>query len=779
MTANMAEWNRLAGDWLGRVALVQRALGDGAGPTPDELGEILAQATDLLESARDPYRVLVAEASDGMCLTRDGQIVLVNRRFVELLRCPAEVVQSPGLDWLDFVAPEHRAEFALWRDKVAGSALRSPCLEGLFHARDGHRFWAKVLLAGVLCSGRPSLLCIIHDATAEKNATEELRRVLRAYRVLSQSSTALARATAEEPLLQEICRIIVEEGGYRRAWVGYPEDGAAGRTVRLAAQVSHNDLFLEEPTLRWDDSPLGRGPTGAAIRTGSRVVVQDCRNHPAYGLWKAFAERYDVASMGAFPLIGRAGAVLGALAVCAGEPDALDGEELDLLQQLADNLSFGICSLRTRAEREALLRNERRAHEVADALREAALAVAQTQGLETLLPTLLVQLQRLVPYDGAAILLSEPDGALRLAATRHPGDGTEEVEYGRMEDDEHLQRVLRLGQAQLIADTASMPGWRPWPVHAPIRSWIGAPLLYGGAIIGVCLLSSLQPGALSNEHAQLAEAFAAHVASAIHNAALFDRVRTANSELERRVEERTSELRQAQERLVRQEKLAVLGQLAGSVGHELRNPLGAIKNAAYYLRLVLNQPDAEVEEMVDILAKETSTCEAIIHGLLDFARPAAPAWQRADVNEVLLDALCHLSVPPDVVVVDELHSEPLLVLCDPFQVAQVCGNILRNAFQAMPEGGTLTLRTAYRDGGISVSISDTGAGIVAENLPRLFEPLFSTRPKGVGLGLAVCKSLVERHGGTIEVFSRVGEGSTFTVWLPVTPPAAQPVPGSA
>jgi PAS domain S-box-containing protein len=237
--------------------------------------------------------------------------------------------------------------------------------------------------------------------------------------------------------------------------------------------------------------------------------------------------------------------------------------------------------------------------------------------------------------------------------------------------------------------------------------------------------------------------------------------------LEEMVEERTKELRDAQEQLIRQEKLAVLGQLAGGVGHELRNPLGAISNAAYFLNMVLEEPDPEVKETLEILQKEVKTSEKIISSLLDFARAKAPTRRKVDINEVVQESLSRVAVPEDVEVVRQLDEALPIILADPDHLDQVFGNIILNAVQAMSEGGRLLVKTEVSSPEwVAVSFTDTGMGISEENLGKLFEPLFTTKAKGIGLGLAVTKTLVEGHGGTIEVESQVGKGTTFRVRLP-------------
>lgn len=256
------------------------------------------------------------------------------------------------------------------------------------------------------------------------------------------------------------------------------------------------------------------------------------------------------------------------------------------------------------------------------------------------------------------------------------------------------------------------------------------------------------------------------------------KVTASRDELNREITERkraeeelraaNEELVQTQEELVRREKLAILGQLAGGVGHELRNPLGAIKNAAYFLNMALEQPEPEVKETLDILDREVTTSERIISSLLDFARPKPPTRQKVDINSVVQETLSRAGVPGNVKVVSQLDETLPAILADPDQLGQVFGNIILNAVQAMPEGGQLVVKSEVPSPEwATISFADTGAGIPKGDLKKLFEPLFTTKAKGIGLGLAVTKTIVEGHRGTIEVQSEVGKGSTFTVKLPI------------
>jgi PAS domain S-box-containing protein len=229
-----------------------------------------------------------------------------------------------------------------------------------------------------------------------------------------------------------------------------------------------------------------------------------------------------------------------------------------------------------------------------------------------------------------------------------------------------------------------------------------------------------------------------------------------------------TEQKEMQDRLVRSERLAILGQMAGGVGHELRNPLGAIKSAVYLLKMIFEEPEPDVKESLEILEKEVDTSERIISSLLDFARPRPAAKRKVDLNDVVRDALTRARVPDNIKVETYLHEGLSPLLADPDQLGQVFGNVILNGVQAMPDGGRLLVRTETpRPGWAAVAVSDSGEGIPGDRIGKVFEPLFTTKAKGIGLGLAVTKSLIEGHEGTIEVESEAGKGSTFTVVLPL------------
>ena len=218
----------------------------------------------------------------------------------------------------------------------------------------------------------------------------------------------------------------------------------------------------------------------------------------------------------------------------------------------------------------------------------------------------------------------------------------------------------------------------------------------------------------------------------------------------------------AQEELLRKERLATLGQIAASVGHELRNPLAVMKNSLYYLNMIL-PADERVVRHVRQLEREIGNANRIVSDLLDFARVRAPERTATLLTTLVEDILARATLPEGVTVVRALVAELPLIHVDPHQIEQVLNNFITNAVQAMPDGGTLRVETGVAEGKAFVTVSDTGVGIPPEVLAKIFQPLFTTKPRGIGLGLVIAKNLAESNGGVIAVESAPGRGSCFTV----------------
>jgi signal transduction histidine kinase len=328
--------------------------------------------------------------------------------------------------------------------------------------------------------------------------------------------------------------------------------------------------------------------------------------------------------------------------------------------------------------------------------------------------------------------------------------------------------ALRRGEHQMINVDALPAGPDAEALlQSGVHAYMVVPMIAGGELIG-----GLSFGGAAREFSAdqlaIAEEVARQMAITIEHARLLERVTQYATELEERVRTRTAELETAQAELVRKERLAVLGQLAGGVSHELRNPLGVIKNSVYYLNMVL--PDEErLRRHLAILNREVATATRIISGMLDFARTTRPSRATTDLNALVSESVDRLSMPESIRVQRDLAESVAPVMVDADQVQIVLDNLLSNAIQAMPDGGLLIVRTRSLGDRVQVEVEDTGIGISPEHLERIFEPLFTTKSKGIGLGLSLSERLVKANGGTIRVESTPGPGTRFVMEFGTSP----------
>ena len=239
--------------------------------------------------------------------------------------------------------------------------------------------------------------------------------------------------------------------------------------------------------------------------------------------------------------------------------------------------------------------------------------------------------------------------------------------------------------------------------------------------------------------------------------------------LEKIIKERTEQLRQTQDKLVKSERFAAIGELAGMVGHDLRNPLTAINNAAYFMRNKLPScSDETIKDMFKIIDSAILHANKIINDLLEYSREIKLELTECTPKSLLEETLSIIKMPVRVKIVDKTQKEPLFK-ADKNKLARVFVNLLKNAIDAIPTIGNIKIKSAYTNGNVEISITDTGIGISKETLSKLFSPLVTTKAQGMGFGLAISKRIVEAHQGRITVKSTMGKGTTFRIILPVEP----------
>lgn len=221
-----------------------------------------------------------------------------------------------------------------------------------------------------------------------------------------------------------------------------------------------------------------------------------------------------------------------------------------------------------------------------------------------------------------------------------------------------------------------------------------------------------------------------------------------------------------QRRQAAAERLATIGKVAGGIAHELRNPLNVVKTSVYFILNAKNASPDKIKTHLQRIERQVGVADGVITALNDFSRLPVPQMDRVEVEPCLKDVLEVTTLPRTLKIEWALGSPSPAVMGDRAQLHIVFSNLIRNARDAMPEGGTLRLAATSNLDHVDVQVQDTGIGIPAENLSRIMEPLYSTKAKGIGLGLSIAQEIVGRHNGTLRVASQQGVGTTFTVRLP-------------
>jgi len=232
---------------------------------------------------------------------------------------------------------------------------------------------------------------------------------------------------------------------------------------------------------------------------------------------------------------------------------------------------------------------------------------------------------------------------------------------------------------------------------------------------------------------------------------------------------KNKQLLEAQAELVKSERLAAIGELAAMVGHDLRNPLTGIKNAAYVIRKKQDALlDETSKEMLAVIDRSVFHANKIISDLLDYSREMRLDLEECSPRPLINYALLALNRPNNIKVMDLTENEPKIWV-DSNRIVRVFTNLIQNAFDAMPNGGVLKIKTRVNGDSLEFVFADNGVGMSEETIEKIFKPLFTTKPTGMGLGLPICKRFVEAHGGKLTVSSKLGEGSSFIMELPLNP----------
>jgi PAS domain S-box-containing protein len=644
-----------------------------------------------------------------------------------------EIIQRVSCRWLDgrpFVLEDQPTPRALSGEKVAGAYFvitRSDGTEAVVETSSGpmrvkdvvtgsvtvwHDITALKQMEEEICRARDVLEIRVQERTRELVMAEDaVQRANRALRTINACNEALIRDREEQDLLNHICEIIVQVGGYRMAWVGFAEPDEI-RKVRLLAYAGYDEGYLEAADISWADTERGRGPTGLAIREGKIHKGRNIQTQPNLDPWRAEALRRGYASSIALPLMVNA-RIYGALTIYASQPDAFNEEETKLLASLADNLSYGIASIHAQIERkraeEEIVRTQTMLQKVFDGisdplllvgkdfvvkvLNEASCRYFQVNDTEEAIGKTCCELARgrcascddcvihsailkgeRVTFERKGLFEPERVEQITVYPCDDAADGTSEAII-RISD---ITEIKNLEKHMMHVDRLSSLGQLSGGIAHEIRN----------PLAGINLFVD----ALSDE-----EKFA-----------------------------RTNQ------------ELNILEEIKSNI----KKINGIIKRVLDFSRQSKTASRSKLE------------IGSLIEDTLKLWRP------RIGREGIELRLFVEEDLPD--------------IFGDSIEIQQVLNNLVDNAIDVMSGGGLLsiaarrcTLSAEKKRPAVSITVQDSGSGIPVEAQDSIFNPFFTTKPTGTGLGLAISHRIISRHGGIIFFETAANVGTTFHIEFPV------------
>lgn len=626
--------------------------------------------------------------------------------------------------------------------------------------------------------GKVQSVIQILDVTEQKRMGEERKRHEERLSALNLYSGQLNTANNLQQIYELTLDAMEQTLGFEDATFMVVEKG----NLKVVCQRGYSKRILLELPL----DGTKRGITVRAANTSKPILVSDVKKDKDYVEYVP-----SIQSELAVPVFAE-DKVSGVLDVESRKLGTFDEKDVTLLQILASHAATAISNLERRKE------IENRSSQLASLMKSSAEMIHSTD-LRQRLQTTAEAVQEL---EWRRIVISARDENLDIA-------NPEDIVTAGLTDEERefLWNNRRSGQVWRerfgqeyerfkIGEFYHLPWSDPWvrekfskgtiPSYLKpeeMIDWDPQDLLYAplqladGRIVGVVSIDDPLDGKRpTKESLAPLELFIHQAAVAIENAKLIQWLNEAKKQikeyadqLELKVEQRTQELMEAQNRLLKSERLATIGEIAAMVGHDLRNPLTGIAGATYYLKMKSDpKMGKKTKEMLELIEGDIEYSNKIINDLLEYSREIQLELTETTPKIIIKEALSLVKVPKNIQVSDSTRTEPRIRV-DVEKMKRVFINIIKNAIDAMPKGGKLTIKSKKTDGNLEIAFADTGIGMSKDVVEKLWTPLFTTKAKGMGLGLPICKRAVEAHGGNISAESTVGKGTTFTVTIPIQP----------
>ena len=682
----------------------------------------------LLERARwhraHEHLSSIISSVDGIVWEADAatfQFTYVSEQAERLLGYPTDQWLKDPSFWASHIHPEDRQR-TVNECVLQTRELRDHQLEYRYLTADGRTIWLRDIVTVLTRNNKATRLRgIMVDVTVERLAEQRIRQLNRTYAVLSDINQLIVRERDPQTILDGVCRVATKTGGFRLAWVGMLRPATEPR-LTIVAHAGADDGMLQEINRECEQCEHRCPPISEVLRNGGHALCELDPNDPSHAHCCPKDLQSDIHAMASFALTAN-NRRLGVLNLYASEPQFFDKDELALLKELAADISYALenCEReeqRVRAE-DQLRVSEIRFRELAETIDEVfwitdatfARVFYVSPAYEKIWGRSCQSLYETPRSRLSAVHTGDREGVLQ--AIEECGDsGKYQAEY----------RVIRPnGEVRWIFDHG-----------IPVRNAAGQV----ERIVGVA--------------------------------------------------RDVTENRQLGEQLRQSQKLEAIGQLAGGVAHDFNNILSAILMQTDLMSLSGKLAAEEMEGLREIRA-DTERAANLTRQLLLFSRKQMMQARNLDLNEVVtgLAKMLQRIIGEDVRLQLNLHPTPLPIHADAGMLDQVLMNLAVNARDAMPDGGKLTIETSetivdetmaqsnpeVAPGHFAcIRVADTGSGIPPEVLPRIFEPFFTTKEpgKGTGLGLATVFGIVKQHRGWIQLESKVGVGTTFSVFLPAS-----------
>ena len=727
-------------------------------------------AEQRLRESRARLAMFAAATFEGIIEIEAGRIADCNAQFARMLGYIE--AEMKGMEIASLIAPEDLDRVTANIQQELESAIEHELVR-----KDGVRVIVEA-------HGRPlspgRRITAIRDITEQKRREDKLQKLNRMLKALGHSSAARMRATEEAGYLQEVCRLIVEDCGHTMAWIGYAGNDD-GRSVRPVASAGFEAGYVETLNITYTDTERGHGPTGTAIRTGQTSICRNMLTDPLFAPWREEAIKRGYTSSIVLPLMAE-GKSFGAINIYSRLPDPFCVDEIGLLTELADDLAFGITSLRLRAERDKAEETLQKAHE------ELELRV----------------------LERTADLHASNERLIR-----------------EIEERKRVEAALRKSEEQLFTGNATL---------TMVIDGITDPLIMLDAQFRIKKLNRAARdyyGLTGDQEASgkhCFEAFRGRSRPCEGCERPFSELQGYSGTYERKAEMNPDRIEQVfvylvrdeygapeasiiriyditqakklERQLIQSEKLASLGLLISGIAHEINNPNTFVSFnipiLREYLRELTDIADAHAEnhpgielcglpypefrqdifKLVDNMEHGSNRITATVSALKEFSRTHETVEKRLVALKPVIDkalAICGAELRKRVKSINVAIPEDLQpIYIDPDAIEQVLINLLINAAHALDKADAwihVRVLPDSRHGQLErciIEVADNGSGMDEKVRSNIFDPFFTTKTSsaGTGLGLYICRNLIEKLGGSIEVDSRPGEGTVFRVILP-------------